>query len=248
MSDRTVAIIISILFHVLAALVFMFLHLEPGMAEESIALIEFGFQTPANNPKIISPLYNYGNVVTPYEGSTSQSLPERVNLPKSSVAGDDALYLPPNERSAYNNIDLDDLAGTRDNYVADLRKFASSDKKTLTEEPFLPGSDEYYNSLQGRIDNSQSGGEPYILEGDILNRTILTKTIPEYPAGVQKNIEVKLRFEVMSDGSVTNVIVVKKADPELEEISMDAIREWRFNSLNQDIVQLGFITFIFQMK
>jgi protein TonB len=92
------------------------------------------------------------------------------------------------------------------------------------------------------------GDEPYILEGDIVSRGIEYKILPQYPENIQKNVDVKIKFDVLPAGKTANIMVIKKADPELEKVSIEALYQWKFSPINRDVIQTGYITFIFQLK
>jgi len=100
-----------------------------------------------------------------------------------------------------------------------------------------------------------SGGtaqtQPYTIEGEAADRTVLKKVIPKYPENLQKEAVVKIRFTVLPDGRVGQMIPVQKDDPRLETITMEALRQWRFNPLSQSTEQRsvqGVITFRYELK
>nr|MBC8416420.1 energy transducer TonB [Candidatus Cloacimonadota bacterium] len=64
----------------------------------------------------------------------------------------------------------------------------------------------------------------------------------------QKTSKVKISFEVEPDGSVVNMIIIQKADPALENNSLNALEKWKFNAISQDVVKKGIITFIYELK
>lgn len=80
------------------------------------------------------------------------------------------------------------------------------------------------------------------------NRIVLQKPLPKFPPGVNTNAELKFRFTVLPDGSVGRIIPLQKADPRLEAAAMDALRQWRFNRLNSDIVMEGIIPLTFVLR
>lgn len=80
------------------------------------------------------------------------------------------------------------------------------------------------------------------------NRTVLYKTLPKFPDGVKTSAKIKLRFTVNPDGTVGRIFPLQKADPKLEEAAMEALRKWRFNSINEDLVMVGTIPLTFRLK
>jgi TonB family protein len=102
---------------------------------------------------------------------------------------------------------------------------------------------------------SQSTGtitdQSFTIEGDAANRTIISQTIPQYPPGLQKEAVVKIRFSVLPDGHIGQMIPVQKGDPILEDITMKALRKWRFNPLASNETQKtvsGIITFRYELE
>ena len=91
----------------------------------------------------------------------------------------------------------------------------------------------------------------YILEGSPSERRILSKVVPKYPPGLQKEVMVRIQLVVDPDGTVTSLIPLQKGDPILDEISLKALSQWKFAPLPSDLPQLpqeGQITFIFRLE
>jgi len=91
----------------------------------------------------------------------------------------------------------------------------------------------------------------YILEGSPAERLILSKVVPKYPPGLQKEVMVRIQLVVDPDGTVTSLIPLQKGDPILDEISLKALSQWKFAPLPSDRPQLpqeGQITFIFRLE
>lgn len=93
---------------------------------------------------------------------------------------------------------------------------------------------------------SPANMQPFTIEGKAAERTIVNKTIPEYPENLQKEAIIKIRFTVLPDGRVGQVIPVQKDYPKLEDITIQALKQWRFNALPPGAPQTsvqGVITF-----
>jgi len=106
-----------------------------------------------------------------------------------------------------------------------------------------------------RTDGAESapvgGGQPFAIEGDAAQRTILHQVIPEYPSGLQKEEVLKIRFTLLADGRIGLMIPMRKGDPTLEKITLDALRQWRFNALPASAEQknvTGIITFRYELQ
>ncbi len=79
------------------------------------------------------------------------------------------------------------------------------------------------------------------------NRTVLSKKIPTYPKGARGG-QVKIRFIVDKNGTVVSLRPAQKGgDPILERAAIQALREWKFNPLKQDMDMEGVITINFKL-
>lgn len=95
------------------------------------------------------------------------------------------------------------------------------------------------------------GQESFRIEGEAANRQILYKVVPEYPHGLQREAVVRVRFVVLPDGSVGEMVPVLKGDATLESITLQALRQWRFNPLPPSAPQeevSGIITFRYLLR
>lgn len=78
------------------------------------------------------------------------------------------------------------------------------------------------------------------------NRIVTNKPLPVFPPGTL-NTEVKLRFRVQPDGTVSLVWPIRRGgNPAVDEAAMKALRQWRFNKIPNDIEMEGTITFVFK--
>lgn len=58
---------------------------------------------------------------------------------------------------------------------------------------------------------------------------------PSQPAvDTSVNITVELEFAILPDGSVVNVVPLRKSDSKLEEIAIRWLKNWRFNSVSDE--------------
>jgi TonB family protein len=115
------------------------------------------------------------------------------------------------------------------------------------------------------LDNqlSQSGASDKVarrkgfeLEGDVANRPIAFKVIPEYPAWAEEQGimgSVRLYFTVDAAGNVRSNIRVTKTTgyPALDQLGIDALKKWKFAPLSsgdEGKGQWGIITFNFSLS
>jgi protein TonB len=73
--------------------------------------------------------------------------------------------------------------------------------------------------------------------GGMGTRKIYSYILPEYPEGVQKEIDIKLRFLIKPDGTVGSITILTKADTRLEEAARQSLWQWRFEPLPPNVQQ-----------
>lgn len=127
-------------------------------------------------------------------------------------------------------------------------------EKTATEERVLTSKTRSHKrsgagkGSGGGIGNSMG----YSIDwGGVNSRKLLSGLIPEYPDGTNKEMPVMLQFAVLPDGSVTNVIPVKRSDELLEREAIRALQSWRFDPLPPQFdqkAQVGKVTFVFKLE
>lgn len=78
------------------------------------------------------------------------------------------------------------------------------------------------------------------------NRTVLSKILPPSPGNLDRKVSIKIRFNVLPDGTVGDMRPMTKGDPNLEAISLKTLKKWKFNRLDTDMEMLGVITFTFK--
>lgn len=152
-----------------------------------------------------------------------------------------------------------DMSNTDDLVSSKLvaRNAFASDQKTNNEEGNKPrdiGAQEGSEEGTGLTSEGSGPGAGFGL-GDIEwggggNRRCTYKPpIPAYPSGVSaRDIKVKIKFSVGSDGKVFGVRPLQKGDFMLDKLAMDWVRKLQFNPVNRDVVMEGTITVGFRLK
>ncbi len=125
-------------------------------------------------------------------------------------------------------------------------KLTGTDNKSVGKED---GSDIAGTGLKDRGTGRGAGdGFGDIDWGGGGNRVLLSKKLPQFPKSVKSNARIELRFKVLSDGSVSQVIPLQKADPALEQAAINAIKQWRFNPLQENKEMWGTIPLTFILR
>src|SRR3990172_6408036 len=81
----------------------------------------------------------------------------------------------------------------------DYRSVAGDDKIESTDA--APFGREDMPSPASNISTAGSV-QPFTIEGDVSKRRIISQVLPQYPEGLQKEANVKIRFKVLPDGSI----------------------------------------------
>ena len=82
-------------------------------------------------------------------------------------------------------------------------------------------------------------------------RKILSYPLPTYPRGANKQLDVKIRFSILADGTVAMRTLLTKGDARLENAALSAIQLWRFEQLppaQKTFVQTAVIIFQFRLR
>lgn len=132
---------------------------------------------------------------------------------------------------------------------------AAEDKKKDKKdaEDVKPIVKDEENSSQGREVTGEGVGKFgfQIDFGGQGKRKIYSYPLPQYPEGVSKEIDVKLRFTILPDGTVGRIIPLIKADTRLETAAINSLRQWRFEPLpesQKQAQQTAVIIFPFRLR
>ncbi len=238
MSDKSFSWMITLSLHLflIALSIFLKYSIPPQKPYDPIVIINL--QQPVYTRPPVSKQVKYG--------LKNQPVPEKVELPKSIFNTPlDKISLPENKIVTKNRVTLENNIGNSfENLPANISK--NSFQAISTQKSFAM-DDDFIREFTNRI-TTEKVNYDFLLEGEILRRVILNKTIPKYPKGLQNNSTVKLQFEVNPKGEIENIIIIKKSDPELEKASIDAFTKWRFNPILSQENQKGYITFIYELQ
>jgi TonB family protein len=94
-------------------------------------------------------------------------------------------------------------------------------------------------------------GDGYSIDFGGRVRKIYSYIIPDYPSGVSINIDIKLKFTILPDGTVGTIFPLIKANAQLESTAINSLRQWRFEPIpieQRQQVQTVVITFPFRIK
>lgn len=183
------------------------------------------------------------------ESSTMVALPERrpIRLPSEEVV------LMTNRQEA----DVPRIEPSR--VINRLRR---SGQERPATRPGTPAGDRIVPPSSGLpegliMPDQEAGGSggtaasPYQIQWIGRNRDVVRSVLPEYPAGIEREVQLQFRFSVTPAGEVTGIRPLQKGDPALEEAALTALRQWKFQPLpavSLQVRQEAVITFRFRIR
>jgi TonB family protein len=241
---KNTSTLVSISIHLLALLIFF---IVSGLTAKD-DLVEIRFGEPGGGSGGYGPMdKDYSMVELPL-GNVQQNAVEETKDEKS-------IDVP--ELTSKNEKD-DEKISTSTEKIEKNKNIKGSDaaRTTAGNNPYGKGIGNGTGTGSGVGNGNGNGfgnglGDGFGIDWGGRIRKIYNYTIPKYPEGVYKNIDVKLRFSILPDGSVGNILVLKKADSRLEQVAIDALRMWRFEPLpgnQQQTAQAVVITFPFRLE
>lgn len=256
--EMRIALVISLVVHLFIGLICYFLHTEITLPSVEFAEMSFLASTDQDLPMTVENPVEDMNPLAEQLASplseTSSPLTDPVQLPKlrDSQKDDDELikrdYGKLDAGEPVNKIEI--ASDQYDRNVTLPETPAPGEKKVLV----LPGQSNGQDRpvpLQQHNADMPAQNQPYTIEGEATERRILYKEIPKYPAGLQKEAIVKIRITVLPDGRMGPMIPMQKGDPTLEEVTIKALRQWRFDPLPAGVAQKnvqGIITFRYELR
>jgi hypothetical protein len=147
------------------------------------------------------------------------------------------------------------VENSKDIKGVDLQK---SDDKSNSEVSEIIGRKKNTDNKNAESENLASGigngtegpgGFGYGIDwGGKGTRKIYSYVLPAYPPGVDKEINIKLRFTILPDGTVGNIIPLTKADTRLEDAAINSLRQWRFEATQSKLEQAAVIVFPYRLR
>lgn len=136
-----------------------------------------------------------------------------------------------NKNPEVKEVKLPVAKSTQDNnIIKPAEKDKEQKKETKTESVKETTSDV---STTGRGNLAQGEGSfGFDIEwGGMGTRKIYSYSLPAYPEGVNKEIDIRLRFTIKPDGTVGSINLLTKADTRLENAAINSLWQWRFEPL-----------------
>ncbi len=225
-SPRTISYITSFVIHVLLIILFAFISFSVGMEEDEYVTIGFGSGL------------NMGSA-----GPFGIDAETKKNEPKEEKKITKAEEQKKVKLPETTNRDKENLV-----LEADKKK----QKESIAAEKTKPLNNDVNKTKGTEPEGEGEGGFGFEIDfGGKGMRKIYSYSLPEYPEGVSKEIDVKLRFTILPDGTVGKIFPLIKADARLELTAINSLRQWRFEPLPlkaKQIDQTVVITFPYRLQ
>jgi len=228
-SIKNLSLSVSIVFHIAILIVLLFVKLSTDNQEDKYVELSFGNTgLPGSSGAIGNQLDDVAQIAKkPEENQTEEKSEEvkKLDLPKAV------------------NTQTEDVIKTAEKKKE--KKIKNIDKNNLASN-----SDINAEGKGNRLNGNGSFG--YDIDwGGQGQRKIYNYILPSYPEGVQKEIDIRLKFTIMPDGTVGTIIPLIKADTRLETAAINSLRQWRFEPLapgQKNMEQSAVIVFPYRLR
>ena len=220
---------ISLLFHVTLIILFMILNLSFDYEPSEYVELSFGVSTQTGSSGSEGKqIEKVEEVSKPEEKTTTEEKNKEVkevNLPLSKNTEDENIIKPAED----------------DEEVATISKTKNEEKNVSSV------------TTSGQGNNAEGEGS----FGFDINwggkgiRKIYSYSLPQYPEGVKKEVDIKLQFTILPDGTIGTIIPKIKADTKLENAAINSLRQWRFEALDgsqKQVEQTAVIIFPYRLQ
>ncbi|MBP9121070.1 MAG: energy transducer TonB [Ignavibacterium sp.] len=204
----------SIVFHLILLLLFL--------------IINFSFDYPSKEYVELSFGVLGGAGSSGSEGTAFDEVLEKAELQEKDITKDKNLEVKEVELPKAKNTDVSDINP------------AQKDKEVIKETVKQTEQRESENSIGDKKGNLNQGTGDFGFHfegGGLGTRKIYSYVIPAYPEGVNKEIDIRLKFTIKPDGTVGSIFLLSKADTRLENAAINSLWQWRFEPLNSNQVQ-----------
>ncbi|MBU0529411.1 hypothetical protein KKF86_06610 [bacterium] len=175
-----------------------------------------------------------------------------IDLPTRRMTERDLNRIPIESQGQLNKSGQKDKISTKRETLHGVNDNLSS----LDDEIFSavkPGSKPSDKSVGKKVDATaipgQKGGEvkfdkPYDISWEGVVRDVLYDPLPVYPPGLDKEARIQIKITVLPNGTIGDLIPLKKADATLESVTIKTLKQWRLSSLKPTDPQLNQVAVI----
>lgn len=229
MTKQRLPYLLSVAIHLVIAIIFFFIKIGLEPLEDEYVTIGFGAIGKLSSSGVLA------KNPTEEEQKKQQEVKEVV------------------EEKVVEKVELPKITNTDEinNVVAAAKKEENKVETTPEEvEPLVKKEEEAGKGKEESGDGEGNYGFEIDFGGKGM-RKIYSYSLPEYPEGVSKEIDVKLKFTILADGTVGRILPLIKADTRLELAAINSLRQWRFEPITENgkaVQQNAVIVFPFRLQ
>jgi TonB family protein len=245
----------SLLFHVLIAGMLFLWQVNVTTGEPEYIEVRWGTVTPAVSASPARPVLSGSDAGS---ASPSFSTPRTMDLPerKFPLADDDILRVPEGRKMDVESVPSRSRERIAGSGVAQKDRgvgggMGSKDRFTTPGRGAYAAAvaDPRFEAVPG--DGAGSGVSMSMTWSDGGSRKKISGDLPEYPAGVNVETQIRIETVVLPDGNVRSLKPAQKGNTKLEDAAMKAVRVWRFEPLRRSSPQreqVCTVVFNFRLK
>jgi TonB family protein len=167
------------------------------------------------------------------------------------VQGETDLSIPLQRAGVKRSFGLDSISGNESGASSSLRFGIFVGKDTTFPQPQPPDVTVQQNDvLQRAATSDQGNGESsFVIEGPASERKVSYKPprLPELQ--IDFEVTIRLKFWVLPDGTVGEVIPLQRGDVRLERAAIQYLKSWRFTPVSKDKPMVwGIMPIKYQLK
>lgn len=232
-NTRNISYLFSFVFHLLLVVIFWYITFNVEFPTKEFVEIGFGTMGEGSSAGAkgteLEDVQQSSNIEASKRSEQTASVVKEVELPKTQNAEDE------------------NVVTRSEKTDKDTKPNSKTESTKDTDESNAPVSS------TGRGNKGEGEGSfGYDIDwGGRGTRGIRSYNLPEYPEGVSKEIDVKLRFTILPDGTVGRISPLIKADTRLENAAINSLRQWRFEPLHtnqKQIEQTAVIVFPYRLQ
>jgi protein TonB len=219
----------SLLFHAVLLAVFMLLNLSFDYEPSEYIELSFGVSSKTGSS---------GSEGSQIEMVDEIAKPEVENLTVDKNKEVKVVNLPLAENTSEENVIT----------PAEKDKDVSEESRTENNDPDLSS---VTSTGQGNLAEGDGSFGFDIEWGGKGIRKIYSFSLPKYPGGVKKEVDIKLQFTILPDGTIGTIFPKIKADTRLENVAINSLRQWRFEALDpsqKQVEQTAVIVFPYRLQ
>ena len=226
-SIKNYPLLLSFIIHIIIFLIFLVIKINAYYPSKDFIVITFGLSGNSGSPGILSADINKSknlrNGKTTKNNLKVKRKKKKIELPKSKI----------------------------NNKINNKRSDKNNPKSGVVLKENIRKNKSFKKGNRGKKNIGKNNLGYDIDWGGRGQRRIYSFSLPEYPVGVNKAIDIRLRFTILPDGTVGNIFPLIKADTRLEDAAIKSLRQWRFEPLvsgQSEVVQTAVINFPYRLK